>query len=144
MESDLHRSMKKIVRGELELDRYTVIEEPIFPPTRRISWEAYRPDLLGFRSDSLTEEIAVVECETHPSMPRFTSKNHSSLWFQPSVLRDGSIRRILAVPRGKLHAVNLGLRQNCLVRPILSRRSLLSTRVPAESRPRMSTMFSVF
>ena len=112
MESDLHRSMKKIVRGELELDRYTVIEEPIFPPTRRISWEAYRPDLLGFRSDSLTEEIAVVECETHPSMPRFTSKNHSSLWFQPSVLRDGSIRRILAVPSGKLHAVNLGLRQN--------------------------------
>ena len=108
MESDLHRAMKRIVRGELELDSYTVVEEPIFPPTRRISWEAYRPDLLGFRSDSQREEIAVVECETHPSMPRFSSKNHSSLWFQPSVLRDGSIRRSLRCPAASSTPWTLG------------------------------------
>jgi len=111
MESDLHRSMKRIVRGELEREGFTVIEEPLFPPTRWISWEAYRPDLLGFRSDAQREELAVVECETHPSMPRFSAKNFASLWFEPSVLSEGSLRRILAVPRGKLHVVDLGLRQ---------------------------------
>jgi hypothetical protein len=103
--------MKQMVRCELELDHYRVIEEPLFPPTSRISWAAYRPDLLAFRSDLRMEEIAVVECETHPSMTRFTSKNYSSLWFEPSILHDGSIRRILAVPRGKLNRVDLRLRQ---------------------------------
>jgi hypothetical protein len=44
-------------------------------------------------------------------MRRFTSKNYSSLWFQPSVLSAGSLRRILAVPRGKLGAVDLRLRR---------------------------------
>ena len=102
--------MKVIVRGELEHESYRLLEEPLFPPSRRISWSAYRPDLLGFRSDSKTEEVVIVECETRPSMKRFRSKNYSSLWFQPSVLRDGTIRRILAVPRGRLHSVDLRLR----------------------------------
>ena len=110
-ESDLHRMMKGMVRSELELDRYRVIEEPAYPPLRTMSWSAYRPDLLGFRSDVRIDEIAIVECETHPSMTRFLSKNYSSLWFEPSVLHEGSIRRILAVPRGKLHAVDLRLRK---------------------------------
>ncbi|MDA4113918.1 MAG: hypothetical protein OK474_07715 [Thaumarchaeota archaeon] len=110
-ESDLHRSMKSMVRSELELDSYRVLEEPPYPPLRRMSWTAYRPDLLGFRSDMRTEEIAIVECETHPSMTRFLSKNYSSLWFEPSIFHEGSIRRILAVPRGKLHAVDMKLRK---------------------------------
>jgi hypothetical protein len=103
--------MKSMVRSELEFDRYRVLEEPTFPPLRRMSWTAYRPDLLGFRSDIRTEEIAVVECETHPSMTRFLSKNYSSLWFEPSIFHEGSIRRILAVPRGKLRTLDLRLRR---------------------------------
>ena len=110
-ESDLHRSMKSMVRSELELDHYRVLEEPPFPPLRRMSWTAYRPGLLGFRADVRMDEIAIVECETHPSMTRFLSKNYSSLWFEPSILHEGSIRRILAVPRGKLHVVDLRLRK---------------------------------
>jgi hypothetical protein len=102
--------MKGIVRGELEQESYRLLEEPLYPPSKRISWSTYRPDLLGFRSDSTTEEVVIVECETHPSMKRFRSKNYSSLSFQPSVLRDGRIRRILAVPRGRLHSVDLRLR----------------------------------
>ncbi len=110
MESELHHSMKRIMRHELEVDSYTVVEEPLFPPSRRVSWSAYRPDLLAYRSGPQTEEVAVVECETHPNMRGFVSKNYSSLWFEPSVLLDGSVRRILAVPRGKLHSVDLRLR----------------------------------
>ena len=102
--------MKRIVRHELELERYRVVEEPLFPPTSRVSWSAYRPDLLAFRSGPQTDEVAIVECETHPSMARFASKNYSSLWFEPTILHDGSIRRILAVPRGKLRAVDMRLR----------------------------------
>lgn len=102
--------MKDIIREELERDNYQVVEEPLFPPARWIAWSTYRPDLLGYRSDSLTQELAIVECETHPSMNRFKSKNFSSLSFQPSIFTEGSIRRILAVPQGKLHAVDLSLR----------------------------------
>lgn len=111
VESELHHSMKSIVRSELERERYLVVEEPLFPPTRRVSWAAYRPDLLGIRSDSDREELVIVECETHPNMKRFASKNFSSVWFEPTVYRDGSIRRILAVPAGSLHSVDLRLRK---------------------------------
>ncbi len=103
--------MKAVVRWELEKEGFGVVEEPLFPPANWISWSTYRPDLLGFRAQDMKEEVAIVECETRPSMRRFASKNYSSLWFQPSVLSVGSLRRILAVPRGKLGAVDLRLRQ---------------------------------
>jgi len=102
--------MKAVVKEELEKDGFGVVEEPAFPPVDWISWSTYRPDLLGFRAKDMKEEVAIVECETHPSMRRFASKNYSSLWFQPSVLSSGSLRRILAVPRGKLGSVDLRLR----------------------------------
>lgn len=110
MESSTHRHMKAVVREELEKDGFQVLEEPAFPPARWISWSTYRPDLLGFRAQNYREEVAIVECETRPNMRRFASKNYSSLWFQPSVLSGGSLRRILAVPRGKLGSVDLRLR----------------------------------
>jgi len=109
-ESDLHRSMKRIVRSDLELDNYRVVEEPLFPPADWIHWEAYRPDLLGLKSVDRSEQLVIAECETHPSMKRFTAKNYGSLWFEPSVMYEGSIRRILAVPRGRLAALDLELR----------------------------------
>jgi len=109
-ESAAHRSMKLIVRRELEAEGYSVVEEPLFPPSRRVSWTCYRPDLLAHRDGAGTEEVAIVECETHPCMRRFRAKNFSSLWFQPFLFRNGAIRRILAVPQGKLRSVDLGLR----------------------------------
>jgi hypothetical protein len=110
-ESDLHRSMKSMVRRDLEVQDYRVVEEPLHPPVDWIHWEAYRPDLLGHRSDDRSEQVVIAECETHPNMLRFAAKNYSSLWFEPSVTCEGSIRRILAVPRGRLSGVDLGLRR---------------------------------
>jgi hypothetical protein len=109
-ESSVHRSMKSIVRTELERERYAVVEEPLFPPDRKASWTSYRPDLLGYRSEDGIEELVLVECETKPNMKRFGSKNHSSVWFQPNLFRRGSVRRILAIPQGKLRAVDMRLR----------------------------------
>ena len=103
--------MKAVVKEELEKDGFGVVEEPPYPPVRWMSWSAYRPDLLGFRAKDMKEEVAIVECETRPSMRRFATKNYASLSFQPSVLSSGSVRRILAVPKGKLGAVDLRLRR---------------------------------
>jgi hypothetical protein len=102
--------MKAIVRAELESERYAVVEEPLFPPGRKVSWTSYRPDLLGYKSGRGTEELVLVECETRPSMRRFGSKNHASVWFQPYLFSRGSVRRILAVPQGKLRTVDMKLR----------------------------------
>ncbi len=111
-ESDVHRSMKAIVRAELERDHYAVVEEPLYPPGEKASWDSYRPDLLGYRSDGSSEELVLVECETHPNMKRFGAKKHTSVWFQPYLFRKGSVRRILAVPQGSLRAVDMKLRES--------------------------------
>jgi len=102
--------MKTIVRAELEHERYAVVEEPLYPPGKKAHWSSYRPDLLGYRSEGGVEELVLVECETRPNMKRLGAKNHSSVWFQPYLFRRGSIRRILAVPQGRLRAVNMKIR----------------------------------
>jgi hypothetical protein len=104
--------MKAIVRGELEAERYTVVEEPPFPPPGRAAWTSYRPDLLAYRSEGGIEELVLVECETRPDMKRFGAKNHSSVWFQPNLFRRGAVRKVLAVPRGRLGRVDMKLRRN--------------------------------
>ena len=109
-ESQTHRSMKAIIRYELEREDYAVIEEPLFPPWKRISWSSYRPDLLGYRTGEGREEIVLVECETRPNMRRLGLKKHSSVSFQPYLFRRGSVRKILAVPQGKLGSVDMRIR----------------------------------
>ena len=111
-ESDLHRSMKAVIRMELEREDYAVIEEPPYPPGHRVSWSRYRPDLLCYRRRGAGEELVLVECETRPNMKRFRSKNHSSTSFQSYLFTDSSVRRILAVPRGRLGAVDMALRKD--------------------------------
>jgi hypothetical protein len=108
-ESEVHRSMKAIVRKELERERYVVVEEPPCPP-KRAPWVSYRPDLLGYRSEGEAEELALVECETHPNMRRLGEKKAMGAWFQPRLSGRGSIRRILAVPQGRLKAVDMRVR----------------------------------
>ena len=109
-ESAVHRSMKAIVKEELEAERFAVVEEPLFPPGDKVTWSSYRPDLLAYRSEDGDEELVIVECETHPNMRRLGSKNYSSVWFQPYLFMKGSVRRILAVPQGSLGSVDMKIR----------------------------------
>jgi hypothetical protein len=102
--------MKAVVRHELEHERYVVVEEPLSPPGKKVSWSSYRPDLLGYRSEGGTEELVLVECETRPNMRRLGAKNFSSVWFQPYLFRRGSVRRILVVPQGRLRSVDMKIR----------------------------------
>ena len=94
----------------MEGERFAVVEEPAFPPAEKVSWSSYRPDLLGYRSESDAEEIVLVECETRPNMKRLAAKNFTSVWFQPYLFRRGAVRRILAVPQGKLGSVDMKIR----------------------------------
>jgi hypothetical protein len=103
--------MKLLVREELEKGGFVVLEEPKFPPSTRMYWSSYRPDLVAYRIGETGEELAVVECETHPNMGRFVSKNFGSLWFQPYLFKRAMVRWILAIPQGKLQLVNLELRR---------------------------------
>jgi hypothetical protein len=109
-ESAVHRSMKAIVKEELEAERFAVVEEPLIPPGDKVTWSSYRPDLLAYRSEDGAEELVIVECETHPNMRRLGSKNFASVWFQPFLFRNGSVKRILAVPQGKLGSVDMKIR----------------------------------
>jgi len=111
-ESQVHRSMKAVIRQELESQRYAVVEEPLSPPGGKIAWTSYRPDLLGYRLENEMEELVLVECETHPNMKRLREKNASSVSLQPYLFRHGSVRRILAVPQGKLGSVDLRIRDS--------------------------------
>lgn len=110
-ESAVHRSMKAIVKGELEMDRFVVLEEPQLPPGHRMFWSAYRPDLIAYRPERGEEEVVLVECETRPNMRRLEAKNLSSVWFQPSIYEEGVVTKILAVPRGKLGSVDMDIRR---------------------------------
>ena len=110
MESKVHRSMKAVVRGELVREDYSVVEEPCSPPGERVSWSSYRPDLLGYRSGAGTEELVLVECETHPNMRRLRSKRYRTVSFQTFLHGRGSLRKILAVPQGRLGSVDMKIR----------------------------------
>ena len=102
--------MKAMVKGELERDRFAVVEEPSYPPGKKLRWTSYRPDLLGYRAEGGEEEVVLVECETHPNMRRLMSKNASSVWFQPHLFRRGAVRRVLVIPKGRLKSVDLRIR----------------------------------
>jgi hypothetical protein len=110
-ESSTHVRMKSMVREELEAEDFDVVEEPNFSTSKRVHWSCYRPDLLAYRGHESGEELAVVECETRPSMKRFTSKNFASFWFQPYLFEIARVRWILAIPQGSLHSINLELRE---------------------------------
>ncbi len=109
-ESLLHRLLKLRVSNDLEREGYRVFPEPLFPPDQAVDWFAYRPDLFAVRVRSDGDDYALVECETNPNMYRFRSKNFASLCFQPKICQLDNLRKILAVPTGKLRAVDLRLR----------------------------------
>jgi hypothetical protein len=109
-ESALHLTMKANVAAELSSQGYSIYEEPLHPPTSRLSWFAYRPDLLGVRVTDGAEEFVFVECETKPRTRRISSKNLRSVGLQSSLFRAPRLKKILVIPRGRLRAVDRELR----------------------------------
>lgn len=104
--------MKSSVAEELEKENYLIFEEPLFPPSRDITWHTYRPDLFGVRASTVSKEYAFVECETRPNIHRLRRKRYDTISVQTDLQRPSSVRRILAVPRGKLTAMDLRVRHD--------------------------------
>ena len=102
--------MKESVRGVLSKEGYLVYLEPQFAPSRFLSWEFYRPDMLGVRAADGRQEYAIVECETRPSQRRLAGKNYRSLQVQTRLNSELRLRRILVIPRGTLARVHPSVR----------------------------------
>jgi len=102
--------MKEGVRGVLSGEGYQVYLEPQFAPSRFLSWEFYRPDMLGIRAADGRQEYAIVECETRPSERKLAAKNYLSLQVQTRLNSELRLRRILVIPRGTLARVDPSVR----------------------------------
>lgn len=110
MESELHRKMKESVRGALIQEGYKVYLEPQFDPSSFLTWEFYRPDMLGVRVADGKQKYAIVECETRPSGRRLATKNYRSLRAQTRLNSELQLRRILVIPRGTLARLDPSVR----------------------------------
>ncbi len=104
--------MKEEASHELAEEGYVVFFEPLYAPSRYMSWASYRPDVFGMRAGDGRQEYALVECETRPSERRLASKNFRSVDIQTRLNSDLSLRRILVVPRGKLAGVRPSVRRS--------------------------------
>ncbi len=111
-ESTLHHRMKERVSQQLAEEGYEVFFEPLFSPSRFLSWVSYRPDLFGVKASDERQEYALVECETRPSGKRLASKNFRSLEVQTRLNQVLSVRRILVVPRGRLGSLESSVRRS--------------------------------
>ncbi len=110
-ESDLHRRMKERVSRQLAEEGYSLFLEPPYAPSRFLTWDSYRPDILGIRASAGMQEYAFVECETHPSTRRLDSKNFRSVEVQTRLNSELSLRLIVVVPRGTLRGLDPSVRR---------------------------------
>jgi hypothetical protein len=111
-ESDLHRRMKERVSRQLAEEGYALFFEPPYTPSRFVTWESYRPDILGIRASAGMQEYALVECETNPSTRGLDSKNFRSVEVQTRLNSELSLRLIVVVPRGTLRGLDPSVRRS--------------------------------
>ena len=105
-ESELHRFLKRVAAEKLEKKGFSIYLEPEWPPIDLLEWQRYRPDIFGIRRRDRLDEYAFVECETNPNSKRILAKNVSSIVIQTRLLKDTKSRKILAIPRTKVAALD--------------------------------------
>jgi hypothetical protein len=109
MESRLHRLLKKAVRVELKREGFTIYIEPMVSPNRRLSWDSYRPDVLGIVSTKSLFKLALVECETHPNTTRIVDKTtriQRTLFLQKRLFEQYVFLPLLVIPPLTLNRIN--------------------------------------
>src|SRR3990170_345463 len=74
MESELHGLLKEVICSELGKEGYHVYVEPSESPVEMLSWNYYRPDILGLICRETEFGLIIVECETNPSVKRMNEK----------------------------------------------------------------------
>jgi hypothetical protein len=109
VETRLHNLLKGVVLNELEREGYDLYIEPPKPPTPRLKWNSYRPDILGILSSKTEFRLILVECEVNPrkrSVKLKELKIRSFLTLQKKLNEVCNTRLLLVIPSGKLRAIN--------------------------------------
>lgn len=109
MESRLHELLKEAALTELEKEGYYLYVEPSDPPSWRINWSLYRPDVAGTLTNEAEFRFVLVECETNPNIRRIKrkiSKIRKSLTVQNRLNEKYLFRLLLVIPAGMLNRVN--------------------------------------
>ena len=109
MESRLHELLKEAALTELEKEGYYLYVEPSDPPSWRLNWSLYRPDIAGTLTNEVEFWFVLVECETKPNIRRIRrkiSKIRKSLTFQNRLNETYLFRLLLVIPAGMLERVN--------------------------------------
>jgi hypothetical protein len=108
MENYFHQLMKDMVSTKLASEGYELHMEPSDPPIEGLTWESYRPDILGVMSSNIGLKIVLAECETNPCSSRLKTKDSKvgRIAFQRCLNQRNEFRLVLAIPFGKLSRVN--------------------------------------
>lgn len=109
MESRLHEVLKEAAVTELEKEGYYVHVEPSEPPSWRLSWSLYRPDVFGVLSREAESKFVLVECETDPRTRHMSgkiSKIKRSLTIQKRLNERHILLLLLVIPCRTLRRVN--------------------------------------
>jgi len=109
VETGLHELLKEVVFTELEREGYHLYVEPAEPPSWRLHWSQYRPDIFGVFSNEVESLFVLVECETNPGIRRIRgkiSKIRCSLNIQKRLNERHVLRLLLVIPSGMLRRVN--------------------------------------
>ena len=105
MPENLHQTLKKAAASELKREGYELFFEPAYSPIKRLHWFAYRPDIMGLKSEDHELKLAFVECETSPRPRKMNDKTYkirSSLNLQKCLDEGHSFRFLLVIPMGTL------------------------------------------
>jgi hypothetical protein len=109
MESRQHELLKEAALTELEKEGYYLYVEPSDPPSWRLDWSLYRPDIAGTFTNEAEFWFVLVECETNPNIKRIrrkVSKIKGRLTFQNRLNETYLFRLLLVIPAGMLNRVN--------------------------------------
>jgi hypothetical protein len=108
-ESKIHLLMKNVVSRRLESEGYSLYIEPLDPPLKTLFWDHYRPDIVGIKQNQEELDLAIVECETHPSEYRILDKTRRIKEFFKVQERLGQrtrLRMLLVIPPRTLNRIN--------------------------------------
>ncbi len=133
MESRLHLIFKQRVMKELLAEGYSLYAEPVEPPVKRLSWSAYRPDVLGIQMSDNTFKLVLVECETAPTKIRVSKKTKrikESLRLQKCLNESHYLRSLLVIPPLTFKKINCKTIRNFWEVWIINRRGTIIHKIP--------------
>jgi hypothetical protein len=125
---------------ELLAEGYILYAEPLGSPVKRISWSAYRPDLLGLQVTHNTFKLVFVECETVPTKTRVNQKTErikASFRFQKRLHESHHLRSLLIIPPLTFNKINCKTIRRFWEIWIINQKGTIIHKIPTKSSFKM-------